>query len=79
MVAKEIMIKDELPKAMKLESQLHKLRGAPVSEATVDLVGKLTPKFSLADHVLDFVDQSHGPRLQSLLISVWVSHAKAVL
>ena len=27
--------------------------------------------FSLAHHVLDFVNQSHGPRLQSLLIGVF--------
>ena len=79
-VAKHLQkITDELPKAMVVQSQVHELEGAPVSEATFDFLGKLTPMFSLARHVQDFVEHSHGPRLQSFLISVLVSHAKAVL
>ena len=59
--------------------KVHESKGAPVSEATFDLLGDLTLMFCLARRVLDFVDQSHGPRLESSLISVLVSHAKAVL
>ena len=44
-----------------LPTIIDELKGAPVSEAIYYLLVKLTPMFSFVHHVLDFVNQSHGP------------------